>query len=162
MNAKSIKNLSKNDTQDGMLYFVSKRNMWSSWDNLKSLQNAPQTPLRRPPGLPRRPQDAPKTAPRRLQNAPKTPFCFQDAPGCPLDAPGAPRESLQEAPGLDFGWIPDPQILGNPPRNLSRSGRRTDGQTDRWTDVSAVAGTQLCCALDNIHVFFGFLSLFLS
>ena len=133
--------------QDGMLCFVSKRNMWSSWDNLKSLQNAPQTPPRRPPGLPRRPQDAPKTVPRNLQNAPKTPICVQDAPGCPPDAPGAPGESLQEAPGLDFGWIPDPQILGKPPRNLSWSGRRTDGQmdrrtdgqTDRWTDVQTLA-----------------------
>ena len=141
--------------REGMQCFVSKRNIWSSWDNLKSLQNAPQTPLRRPPGLPktrqRRPQDASKTPP-------KSPFCFQDALGCPPDAPGAPRESLQDTPGLDFGCIPDPQILGKPPRNLSQSGRRTDGQMDRrtdgqmdrWTDVSAVAGTQLCCALDTI------------
>ena len=57
-------------------------------------------------------QDAPKTRPRRPKTPPKRspmpsqePFCFQEAPGCPLDAPGGPRESLQEAPGLDFGWI---------------------------------------------------------
>ena len=35
------------------------------------------------------------------------------------------------------------------PKSNRYTDRRTDGQTDRWTDVSAVAGTQLCCAVGS-------------
>ena len=87
------------------------------------------------------PQDAPRTATRRPKTPPRQPKTPQDAPRPPKDAPKAPktlprRRFWKDLDPLDLDFGP------SRPRFLTLYFR-----------FGAVAGTQLCCALNNLGAF---------
>ena len=82
------------------------------------------------------PQDAPRTATRRPKTPPRHPKTPQDAPRRPQDAPKAP-ETL---PRRRFWKDLDPLDLDFGPSRLRF--------LTLYFRFGAVAGTQLCCALD--------------
>ena len=121
----------------------------------------PKTPPRRPQGAPKRGQEASKTPPRRLQDASKK---VQDASKDALDRPRRPKRPPnlpRSPPDLDFGrFLIDFWSIFNYflvdfwsifhwffiPFQGSKNKRFNIKKTK---NQSAVAGTQLCCALDN-------------
>ena len=104
------------------------------------------------------PQDAPRTATRRPKTPPRQPKTPQDAPRPPKDAPKAPKTLPRRRFWKDFGDIFEDfgksfgRFLGKISCPTCLRGRFYFFDTFR---SSAVAGPQLCCALDthiNIHL----------
>ena len=130
----------------------------------RCLQAALKTPLDAPAWRPRQPRSHPRDAqdaPRAAQELP------QSRPGSDPQAPwgeDTPQGSPRLPPDLDFGpfWrrfvkiferILDGFLDGFLERRngqIDRIGRETDRQNCSFVTfrLSAVAGTQLCCALD--------------
>ena len=131
----------------------------------RRFQAALKTPLDAPAWRPKRPRSHPRCAqdaPRAAQELP------QSRPGSDPQAPwgeDTPQGSPRLPPDLDFGpfWRRFGRILDGfldrflERRNgqIDRTGRETDRQNCSFVTFrfSAVAGTQLCCALDtsNTH-----------
>ena len=147
---------------------------FSAQDRPRSLQDPSKTPPRRPQPPPRRPKTAPgrpKTAPRRPQEAPKTtPRASQDP--LPPGADGVPQFGSPRADGVPQFLVPRvdgvPQFLAlradqiphlsmlNP---FLQAVLASIQRKQKTRSLIAVAGTQLCCALDTLtswsdkHVF---------
>ena len=130
LEAKSIKNQLQNDIQDSIPKF---NPLWPE----NQTQDTSKTLPRRPHDAPRGPktlQDVPKTAPGRLQDDPKTPpRRFKILSRRPQDGSKPPKtpQNVSKTPFHGFVFIASPSLC-----------------CLITCVLGAVAGTQLCCALD--------------
>ena len=123
--------------------------------------SCPQDALGRPSLAPKTAQEPPKKRPRCAKSRPRAaPEPSRKPPtgalgrrhaSKQLQAPSRPRFwTILATIWKDFRWIFG-WILERRNKQIDRTGRETDRQNCSFVTFrfSAVAGTQLCCALDN-------------